>query len=80
MENKAYEAACEKAQVAHEVFALVRQSYRAGLTDDATFLAAKAVYEKAKADYDVAFAAASDIETSDESDVFFGVCDFFAKK
>lgn len=60
-----YNKACEKAQVAFEVFDLVRQSYRAGLTDDATFLAAKAVYEKAQAEYDVAFAAASDIETSD---------------
>ena len=62
-----YNAACEKAQVAYEVFALIRQSYRAGLTHDATFLAAKTVYEKAQAEYDKAFAAASDIETSDEA-------------
>lgn len=64
--EEAYQAACEKAEVAYEVFALVRQSYRAGLTDDTTFLAAKAVHEKAKAEYDLAFAAASDIETSDQ--------------
>ena len=63
--NEAYNKACEKAEVAYEVFALVRQSYRAGLTDDDTFLAAKSVYEKSKAEYDVAFAAASDVETSD---------------
>ena len=63
--NEEYNKACEKADVAYEVFVLVRQSYRAGLTDDDTFLAARAVYEKSKAEYDVAFAAASDIETSD---------------
>ncbi len=67
--NAAYNKACEKAQVAYEVFALIRQSYRAGFTDDATFLAAKAVYNKAQAEYDVAFAAASDIETSDTPEV-----------
>lgn len=60
-----YNKACEKANVAYEVFALIRQSYRAGLTDDDTFLAAKAVYAKAQAEYDKAFAAASDVKTSD---------------
>ena len=63
--DKDYQKACEKMEVAYEVFVLVRQSYRAGLTDDATFLAAKQVCEKAKSEYDLAFAAASDIETSD---------------
>ena len=61
----AYNEACEKANVAYEVFALIRQSYRAGLTDDDTFLAAKAVYAKAQAEYDKAFAAASDVATTD---------------
>jgi predicted metalloprotease with PDZ domain len=60
-----YNKACEKAQVAYEVFALVKQSYHAGLTDDDTFLAARKVHETAKAEYDKAFAEASDILTSD---------------
>ena len=52
-------------EAAYEAFVHVRKSWRAGLTDEATFVAATKVYEKAKSDYDLAFKKASDIETSD---------------
>jgi len=50
--NKTYEAACAKANAAYQTFDAIRTAYRAGTVDDDTFLAARAVHEAAKAEYD----------------------------
>lgn len=53
----AYEIAYEKNNAAIEAFQSVQTAYRSKAIGDAEFLAGKAIYDAAMAEYDEAFAA-----------------------
>ena len=56
----AYETALEAHNKAFRAYTVVRDGYRARAVDDATFCAARKVYDAASAEYDVAFARAQE--------------------
>ena len=57
-----YQAACNKHSRAFRAYDNTCKLYRARRIDDATFLAARAIYDAATAEFDVAFAAASEAQ------------------
>ncbi len=56
-----YEAAMEKSNIAIRAFAKVQADYRNRNIGDAEYLAGRKTYEAAMAEYDVAFAAESEL-------------------
>jgi len=63
MNNPEYEAALAAHHAAFDIFDAVRTAYRAMQIGDAEFLAARAVYAAATAEFDIAYAAERDAET-----------------
>ena len=58
-----YELAMEKSGRAIREFSWARTAYRNRTIGDAEYLAARKVYEAAMAEYDTAFAAASELDS-----------------